>query len=118
MTGLWRSRCLALAAFAALASALAAQPGERVFELALTDGKLPQAMQVIRVKQGDSVKLRWNTDRAITLHLHGYDIERELKPGAVTEFSFKAHATGRFPVNAHQHGRGERTVLHLEVHPR
>lgn len=118
MTKLWRSRCLVLAVCASLISALAAQPGERVFELALTDGKLPQAMQVIRIKQGDSVKLRWTTDRAITLHLHGYDIERELKAGAVTEFSFKAHATGRFPVNAHEHGRGERVVLYLEVHPR
>jgi hypothetical protein len=43
------------------------------------------------------VKLRWTTDRPIILHLHGYDIEAKVEPGAVTEMAFTARAAGRFP---------------------
>jgi FtsP/CotA-like multicopper oxidase with cupredoxin domain len=120
-----RCACLLTAvAFALLGPAFATEPAERVFELAVENGKVPKSMQVIRVTQGESVRLKLTSDRAVTLHLHGYDIERELAPGGVTEFAFRAHATGRFPVNVHERGRsagrghGERALLYLEVHPR
>ena len=118
-----RHTCVLIAVAAAcLASAFAAEPAERVFELAIVNGKVPKAMQVIRVTQGENVTLELTTDRAIALHLHGYDIEREVKPGTVTELAFKAQATGRFPMNVHEHGRsgghGERVLFYLEVHPR
>ena len=114
---------LSAVAFALLGPALSAERVERVFELAVENAQVPKSMQVIRVTQGESVRLKLTSDRAVTLHLHGYDIERELAPGSVTELAFKAHATGRFPVNVHERGRsagrgrGERTLLYLEVHP-
>jgi hypothetical protein len=54
----------------------------------------------------------------MVLHLHGYDIEKELKPGTVTEFAFEAYAAGRFPVNTHSEDSHEATLLYVEVHPR
>jgi hypothetical protein len=117
-------RAFLMTAVAVLASAFAAEPVERVFDLAIENGKVAKAMQVIRVTQGDGVRFRLTTDRAIALHLHGYDIERELAPGGVTELAFTAHATGRFPVNVHERGQAsgrghdERALLYLEVHPR
>ena len=86
-------------------------------------GQLPPAMRLIRVKQGDVVKLRWSSDRPIALHLHGYDIERKVEPGAVTEMTFTARATGRFPVAEHQtrsagsHAHGA-PIVQIEVLPR
>jgi hypothetical protein len=80
-------------------------------------------MRLVRVKQGDIVKLRWSSDRPIALHLHGYDIERNVEPGTVTEMSFKANATGRFPVQEHQpkqggaHSHGA-PIVQVEVLPR
>ena len=75
---------------------------------------------VIRVRMGDVVRLRWTTDATMTIHLHGYDIESEVSPDAATVMSFEAYATGRFPVNlhsGHDHGDGS-TLLYLEVLPR
>ena len=81
-------------------------------------------MRLIRVKQGDAVRLRWTTDRPIVLHLHGYDIETKVEPGAVAEMAFEARATGRFPVEEHKpnakggHSHGETALVRVEVRPR
>ncbi len=78
---------------------------------------------VVRVKEGQNVELIWRTDEKVELHLHGYDIEVDVKPDASAMMRFKAHATGRFPITAHgfgdHHGSGhaEKTLLYLEVHP-
>ena len=79
---------------------------------------------VIRVKQGDWVRLRWVSDRAIVLHLHGYDIERKVEVGAVAEMTFLARAAGRFPVEEHRpsaaggHSHGDAPLVRIEVYPR
>ena len=89
-----------------------------MFELPLAAGKLAGAQRTVRVSRGDAVELRWSSDRRITLHLHGYDIERTVAPGAPAVMAFKAEIAGRFPVSEHAHrGRHGHTVLYLEVHP-
>ena len=90
-------RCL-LSLSLALAPKLAvsgAKADELTFELRIERGHVPANMRLIRVKQGDVVKLRWSSDRSIALHLHGYDIERKIEPGVVAEMTFTARATGR-----------------------
>jgi hypothetical protein len=77
-----------------------------------------------RGKQGDAVKLRWTADRPMVLHLHGYDIETKVEPGAVAEMAFAARATGRFPIEEHKpdakggHSHGEAPLVRIEVRPR
>ena len=101
-----------------------AQAPEVVFDLKVEKGKVASNMRLIRVKQGDAVKLRWTTDRPIMLHLHGYDLEKTVEPGATTEMAFTAHATGRFPVEEHKpnakggHSHGEAPLVRIEVRPR
>ena len=101
-------------AFGATGGALA-EPW--LFELALKDGRLPESQRLLRVQQGDEVTLKMTTDRPFTLHLHGYDLEAKLVPQTPAELHFTARATGRFPLEIHGPGV-ERTVGHLEVHPR
>ena len=101
----------------------AARAAELTFDLHIERGSVPANMRLVRVAQGDMVKLRWTADRATMLHLHGYDIEVTVNPGAVAEMSFTARATGRFPVSVHtpQAGGGhahEPPLLHVEVRPR
>ena len=60
---------------------VSAQAGDVAFDLRIERGRVPANMRVIRVKQGDNVTLRWTSDRAINLHLHGYDIEKKLELG-------------------------------------
>jgi len=112
-------RIVGLIAMLLLLASASAAAEPRVVELAIRDGVLPREQRVIRVQQGDAVTLRWTTDRALTLHLHGYDIEQRVVPGATATMSFTARATGRFAIEIHaSQGRRETTVGYLEVHPR
>ncbi len=97
---------------------------ERVFELRIEGGKLAKKNRVIRVTQGDAVRLRWTADAPVVLHLHGYDIERKVEPGTIAEMAFTARATGRFSISIHgeagasKGGHHHHPLAHLEVHPR
>jgi hypothetical protein len=117
-------------AFAACALALllasathAVSAAEVTFVLRIQNGRVPENMRRIRVKQNDVVKLQWSTDKAMSLHLHGYDIEKAVAPGAVTEMTFTARATGRFTVEPHLtkqsgggHAHGD-VLVTIEVYP-
>ena len=97
-----------------LASAThAVSAAEVTFVLRIQNGRLPENMRRIRVKQNDVVKLQWSTDKAMSLHLHGYD----------TEMTFTARATGRFAVAPHLaaqpgggHAHGD-VLVTIEVYP-
>lgn len=101
----------------------AARAEELTFDLKIEQGRVSPDMRTVRVKQGDVIKLRWTSDRLVVLHLHGYDIERAVQPGAVAEMSFTARAAGRFAVyrgvpksgGGHSH---EAPIVTLEVRPR
>jgi hypothetical protein len=114
---------LVLFVIACCAAGTAACADELTFELRLEAGRVPEDMRRIRVKQGDVVRLRWSSDRPIALHLHGYDIEQKVEPGAVAEMRFTARATGRFAVEEHTPAKaggsshGE-PIVRIEVHPR
>src|SRR5205807_8293465 len=114
---------LMLALLLSLAPMLVAHAAEVTYALRITNGRVPDNMRRIRVKQNDVVKLEWSTDKPISVHLHGYDIEQDIKPGAVSEMTFVARATGRFTVEPHigktqsgGHAHGD-IVVTIEVYP-
>lgn len=111
-------------AFLLLGAAVGARGAELAFSIRIENGRAPENMRFVRVTQGDVVKLRWSTDRAVILHLHGYDIERRVEPGQIVEMIFEARATGRFPVHAHTAGpqsggppREEPALVYIDVYP-
>ena len=117
MQGRRLSAILALIAATLLSVGPVARAEQRVIELSIRNGELPKDTRVVRVRQGDDVTLRWTADEPLTIHLHGYDLEKTLSPGTPVSMRFNARATGRFPIETH--GRGsERTLGYLEVHPR
>jgi hypothetical protein len=100
-----------------------AAAAEVTYLLNIANGKVPDNMRLIRVKQNDVVKLEWRTDKSMSIHLHGYDIEKEIKPGELAQMSFTARATGRFTVEPHVgktpsggHAHGDILVT-IEVYP-
>jgi hypothetical protein len=116
-----RSFMLGLSLLGAVTAAAGA--AEVTYVLAVANGRVPENMRLIRVKQNDVVKLQWRTDKPMSVHLHGYDIEREIKPGAVTDMTFTARATGRFTIEPHVgkaqtggHAHGD-TLVTIEVYP-
>src|SRR5262245_40899206 len=101
----------------------ATEAAEVAYALTVTNGRVPDNMRLIRVKQNDVVKLEWSTDKPMSVHLHGYDIEQEIKPGTVTQMTFAARATGRFTIEPHigktasgGHAHGN-VLLTIEVYP-
>lgn len=101
----------------------------RIIDLPVRERLLPRDQRVIRVLQGDDVTLRWTTNHELKVHLHGYDLEKTLKPGEAATMTFHARAAGRFPITVHTReagsasaapGReGKEAVLgYLEVQPR
>ena len=92
------------------------------YALRIDNGHVAANMQLIRVTQGDVVTLQWTADKPSIVHLHGYDIEKRVVPGAVTELKFTARAAGRFQVHLHgsaaeAHGH-EDALVTIEIYPR
>jgi hypothetical protein len=107
---------------------LGAATGEREFDISIVQRRVEGSTSTIRVKRGDSVILRWRTDEAVSLHVHGYDLRANLSPASATRMRFEAGVAGRFPITAHEFGavaayeaspqkRREVTLLYLEVLP-
>jgi hypothetical protein len=65
--------------------------------------KPPPLLQAGKVKtltydQGDTVRFRVRSDKAEEVHIHGYDIKKDLEPGKTATVSFKASITGIFEI--------------------
>jgi hypothetical protein len=106
------------------ATPVSLQGGEFTFALRIEHGRLPPDMRLIRVRQGDVVKLELSSDQRQFVHVHGYEIQTEVAPDRTAEVKFAANLTGRFPL--HVHGGpaaaadpGHEDVLaNIEVYPR
>ncbi len=95
---------------------LAAEAARTVrLELRIENGRLSQNERTIRVSRDDVVEIAWSADRRTVLHLHGYDVESIIEPGAPSRMSFRARVAGRFPIETH--GARHRVIAYLEVHP-
>lgn len=66
------------------------------------------------VRQGERVVLVVRSDVADEVHLHGYDIKRDVTPGAPAQLAFQATIAGRFEVELE--GQGV-LLADLEVRP-
>lgn len=53
------------------------------------------------VHKGDEVVLVVRTDSGEAVHLHGYNIEKEVVPGQAVRMPFTANIAGRFEVELH-----------------
>jgi hypothetical protein len=87
------------------------------FSVKIEGGRVPENDYTLRVNEGDNVEIEFASDRTLTLHLHGIDIEITVTPGKPEVMRFAATVAGRFPVEAH--GKGAHTALvYVEVYPR
>jgi hypothetical protein len=89
------------AALALLAGAASVWAADKVFELKLSDGMVPESQRMMRVTKGDRITLRITGDMPGQLHLHAYHVDVKVVPGQTAETTFEAHATGRFRLQFH-----------------
>ncbi len=64
--------------------------------------------------QGDTVRFRVRNPEAEEIHVHGYDITKEIQPNRTATVSFKATITGIFEIEFH--GSAEQ-IAELKVEP-
>ncbi|MFJ6580048.1 hypothetical protein ACIQMY_29300 [Streptomyces sp. NPDC091368] len=78
-------------------------PG-RTVTLAITGTTVEPPPSRIELKKGERLTLRVTSDRADTLHVHGYDRELPLSPGVPATLTLTADRTGLFEVETHESG--------------
>jgi len=94
---------------------------ERVFDISIEKREVKSPGEVLRLVKGDTVTLRWHSDEAVELHMHGYDIQLKVEANRPAEMHFDADVSGRFPVTSHgfggAHGHDHKALLYIEVYP-
>ncbi len=116
------ARLIFALSLAVLMATFKAKAAQLSFILHIEHAQVPANMRLIRVKQGDVVTLRWSADQRTMIHLHGFDIEKTVDPGAPTDMTFTARATGRFTIEPHLpaegggHSHGD-VLVTIEVYP-
>lgn len=72
------------------------------FDIVIDGGHLVGDVDTLRIKKNEDVILNFASDSEITVHLHGYDIEKTISAEHTSVMEFKAKATGRFVVTTHE----------------
>ena len=82
--------------------------------LRVRGGKPVSGVRTIEVQKGDTIRFTVSSDQSDEVHVHGYDLEKPVGPGAPARFSFSADADGIFEVELHGSGA---QIASLEVQP-
>jgi hypothetical protein len=97
-------------------------------ETGTTTAPAQQAVQTIRVvngqpqggvkrleyQKGDTVRFKVQSDVADEIHVHGYDLKKDVTAGGSVQFSFTADIEGRFEIELEHAGT---QIAELEVKP-
>lgn len=87
---------------------------EKAFAFVIRDGKRISGPESFRVRQGEQVTLRIESNASDELHLHGYDLKLAIRAGEPATLQFAASRSGRFGVELHEH---HTELGALEVYP-
>jgi hypothetical protein len=89
-------------------------PGPTVVRIRVVNGAPQGGIVRETVSQNDRVVLVVTSDVADHVHLHGYDIMRDVAPGRVTRLPFRATLPGRFEVELEER---ELQIADITVEP-
>jgi cytoskeletal protein RodZ len=82
--------------------------------LNVVNGQPQGGVKTVTFKKGDQAVLKVNSDTADEIHVHGYDLKKDVEKGGSVTFSFKATIDGRFEVELEDAGT---QIANLEVTP-
>ena len=86
----------------------------RTFRITVKGGRPQGGIARPSVSQGDKLRLIVRSDVADHVHLHGYDIMRDVAPGAPAQLALTADVPGRFEIELEDIGV---QIAELEVTP-
>lgn len=88
--------------------------GPSVVRVAVVNGAPRGGIVRATVEQGDRVALVVGSDVADEVHLHGYDLSRDVPAGGTARIAFVANLPGRFEVELEERGA---QIAELTVRP-
>ena len=93
-------------------SASSAPPAPKQVTITLADGKAEPIGEKVELVKGQHLVLTITSDRADALHVHGFDVEIEVKAGETVTRDLVMDKVGRFEVETHE---PVFTVLQLQI---
>jgi len=89
-----------------------AEPAVRTINV--VNGQPEGGIKTISYDKGDQVRLKVSSDVADEIHVHGYDLMKDVEKGGSVQFSFTANIEGRFEIELENAGT---QIANLEVDP-
>jgi len=80
----------------------------------VVNGKSDGGIKTITYKKGDTVDLTVKSDTADEIHIHGYDLHKDVPKGGSVHFTFPASIDGKFVVELENAGQ---QIASLQVEP-
>jgi hypothetical protein len=80
----------------------------------VVDAKPQGGIKKLSFKKGDQVHFKVVSDTADEIHVHGYDLMKDVPKGGSVSFSFKGSIEGRFVVELEDH---KQQIAELDVTP-
>jgi len=80
----------------------------------VVDAKPQGGVKKLTFNKGDQIRFRIVSDTADEIHVHGYDLMKDVAKGGSVTFSFKGSIDGRFVVELEGHGE---QIAELDVEP-
>lgn len=78
------------------------------------NGEVVGGVQKIEVSEGDTVRFTVRSDIEDEVHVHGFDVSKEVGPGKPARLDFKAGFTGVFEIELENSGV---PIIELQVNP-
>jgi hypothetical protein len=80
----------------------------------VVNGKPEGGIKTITYNKGDTVDLTVKSDTADEIHIHGYDLHKDVKKGGSVHFTFPASIDGKFVIELEDAGQ---QIASLQVEP-
>jgi predicted ATP-grasp superfamily ATP-dependent carboligase len=80
----------------------------------VVDAKPDGGIKKLEFKKGDQVSFTVVSDTADEIHVHGYDLMKDVEKGGSASFRFKGSIEGRFVVELEDH---KQQIAELDVTP-
>jgi hypothetical protein len=91
-----------------------AAPEVATLRVTVRNARPAGGIQDLTVRKGERVRVRVTSDVSDHVHVHGYDLMRDVAPGAPATIEFRATLTGRFEIELEDRGT---PIAELEVRP-
>lgn len=86
----------------------------KVPTIVVKDGKPVGGVRNLTYNKGDRIRFKVDSDVSDEVHVHGYDLMKDVKAGGTVEFDFPASIEGAFEAELEGH---RQQIVELRVNP-